>query len=132
MRIALADTGPLYALVDPDDRHHKRSQTELERLGAGGWAVALAAPILMESYSLVLHRLGLSVAHRWLREIELGTGRIQPLGVDVEAACERVRSYPDQDITLFDAVLGEVAERLAVPVWTFDYHFDVMQVEVWR
>ena len=132
MRIVLADSGPLYALVDRDDQHHRRSQAELEQLGARGRAVGLAVPILMESYSLVLHRLGPAVAHRWLSEIEVGTGRIHPVAADVTAACERLSLYPDQDITLFDAVLGELADRLDAPVWTFDHHFDVMAVEVWR
>lgn len=132
MRVALADTGPIYALVDPDDRHHRRSRSELERLAADGWTVALAVPILMESYSLVLYRLGTAVAHRWLREVERGTGRIEPLPGDVAAASERVLEYADQKITLFDAVLAELADRLDTPVWTFDHHFDVMRVEVWR
>jgi hypothetical protein len=29
--------------------------------------------------------------------------------------------YPDQSITLFDAILA-----------TFDHHFDTMRVDVWR
>ena len=132
MRVALADTGPMYALVDPDDRHHRRSHSELERLTADDWAVGMASPILMESYTLVLHRLGTAVAHRWLGEVERGTGRIEPLAADVAAASARVVQYPDQAITLFDAVLAELSERLASPVWTFDHHFDVMRVEVWR
>jgi predicted nucleic acid-binding protein len=27
---------------------------------------------------------------------------------------------------LFDAVYAALAERLDLPVWTFDHHFDVM------
>jgi hypothetical protein len=31
-RVVLADTGPLYAAVDPDDQYHGRAQRELKRL----------------------------------------------------------------------------------------------------
>ena len=66
----------------------------------------------MESYSLVLRRLGVANAHRWLEEIERGTGSLVPIVADLEAAGDRVRSFPDQAITLFDAVLAELADRL--------------------
>ena len=32
MTAIIADTGPLYAAVDPDDKYHRRSQAELERI----------------------------------------------------------------------------------------------------
>lgn len=44
----LADTGPLYAAVDPDDQHHARAQQELRRLEREGLTVAVACPILAE------------------------------------------------------------------------------------
>lgn len=132
MRAALADTGPLYALVDPHDRHHERARVELERLNRSGRAVVLPSPLLMECYSLVLYRLGVAVAHRWLGEIGRGTGRLEPLSTDVEGASQRLLRFSDQKITLFDAVLAEVADRLGTPVWTFDHHFDLLGVEVWR
>lgn len=40
--------------------------------------------------------------------------------------------YPDQSITLFDAILAVLSDRLALPIWTFDHHFDVMGSDVWR
>ncbi len=40
--------------------------------------------------------------------------------------------YQDQDLSLFDAIAAVVSERLSLPVWTYDYHFEVMRVEVWR
>jgi hypothetical protein len=31
-----------------------------------------------------------------------------------------------------DAVIAEISGRLEAPVWTFDHHFDVIGVKVWR
>lgn len=131
MRVALVDTGPLYALVDPDDRHHERARSELARLNADGRVIVLVTPVLMECYSLVLYRLGIAAAHRWLDEVRRGTGRVDPQPSDTSAASERVLRYTDQRVSLFDAVLAEISDRLETPVWTFDHHFDLMQVEVW-
>ena len=132
MRAALSDTGPLYALVDPDDRNHRRALDQLQQLNSEGRAIILPSPLLMESYTLILYRLGIAVAHRWLAEVGRGTGRLDPLPTDIAAAQERVLQFTDQRITLFDAVLAEIAARLDTPVWTFDHHFDLMGVEVWR
>lgn len=51
---------------------------------------------------------------------------------DYLAAMQRVVGFPDQRITLFDAVTAVMAERLNLSGWTYDYHFDVMRVQVWR
>ena len=52
--------------------------------------------------------------------------------MSLEAAASRLAALPDQPITMFDAVLAELAEHLGLPVWTYDHHFDVMEVPVWR
>lgn len=58
MKAILADTGPLYALLDPDDNLHTRAQRDLERLRAEAAVVAVPTSTLMEAYSLILYRLG--------------------------------------------------------------------------
>jgi len=63
-RTVFADTGPLYAAVDPDDQYHNRAQTELARLQDGGWAIAITYPTLLEEYTLVMQRLSIAVAHQ--------------------------------------------------------------------
>ena len=62
----LADTGPLYAAVDRDDAYHGQAQEELGRLEHEGRRVVVAYPTLLECYTLILRRLGFSVAHTWL------------------------------------------------------------------
>ena len=87
---------------------------------------------VLESYSLVQRRVGLSTAQRWLVFAEAELILLNPADDDYSLAFERVRCYQDQDISLFDAVLSVLAKRFAMPVWTFDHHFDVMQVPVWQ
>ncbi len=78
----LADTGPLYAAVDPDDQYHERSQKELKRLSRDRRAVVVAYPILLESYTLVLYRLGEQAASTWLTETMEGATFVNPTAED--------------------------------------------------
>lgn len=131
-RVVLADTDPLYAAVDIDDQYHAQAQAEVMRLRQEGLTVGVLLPILLESYSLVLQRLGLHIARRWLDEIREGIMLVNPTSEDYLAAATRVRSYIDQPLTLFDGVLAAMSQRPGAPVCTYDHHFDRMRVEVWR
>jgi predicted nucleic acid-binding protein len=131
-RAVLADTGPLYAAVDPDDQYHPRAQQELSELQRRQLTVMLAYPTVSEAYTLVLYRLGRSTARSWLQEILKGATLINPTPEDYRMAVSKLDAYPDQSITLFDAALAALSKRLSVPVWTYDHHFDVMRAAVWR
>jgi predicted nucleic acid-binding protein len=130
--IVLADTGPLYAARDRDDSHHRRSQDELGRLRSRNLKVVVPYPALLESYTLVMRELGIREAHGFLNEVVHGSIFENATAEDYRKATSRVFRYADQDITLVDAVIAEMSDRLAAPVWTFDHHFDVMTVAVWR
>lgn len=130
--IVLADTGPLYATRDPNDDKHERSQRGLRRLKSKNLKVVVPYPTLLESYSLVMRELGVRPAHEFLEEVVRGSIFENASSEDNRNASLRVLRYKDQDITLVDAVIAEVAERLDAPVWTFDHHFDVMGANGWR
>jgi predicted nucleic acid-binding protein len=131
-RSVLADTGPLYAATDPDDQYHERAQRELKRLNRDRRSVVVAYPILLESYTLVLYRLGEEVAATWLDETMAGVSFVNPAAEDYRAAASKVLGYKDQIITLFDATVAVLAQRTGFSVWTYDHNFDVMRVPVWR
>ena len=128
-RAVLADTGPLYAAVDPDDQLHARALSELTELAADGRRAEVVVTTMMEAYTLVLFRLGIQVAYRWLDQMSNGAVLIIPTAADASAAFALVRRYPDQDVALFDCLLATLSERLRQPVWTYDAHYDVLRTE---
>ena len=131
-RAVLADTGPLYAAVDPDDQYHERAQEQLQTLADNGLSVVLAYPTLLEAYTLILYRLGHRSASGWLEDVRAGTALLNPTPQDYRDATVLVGRFPDQSISLFDATLATLASRLRLPVWTYDHHFDAMKPAVWR
>ena len=128
----LADTGPLYAARDPDDTHHERSQRDLDRLEAQNLKVVVPYPALLESYSLVMRKLGNREAHDFLVQV-VSTAILENAAIeDYQEAWTTVLLYSDQDISLFDAVIVEMGARLEAQVWTYDHHFDTIGAGVWR
>ena len=57
---------------------------------------------------------------------------VNPSADDYRQAVDKVKSLKDQPITLFDALVASLANRLNLEVWTYDHHFDIMRVNVWR
>jgi predicted nucleic acid-binding protein len=132
MRAIIADTGPLYAAIDSDDQYHERARVDLKRIETNNLQVLVAYPIFLEAYSLVLYRLGNRNASAFVKQIVEGVELINPDPNDYLEATELVARFSDQKITLFDGITAILANRLEVPVWTYDYHFDLMPVSVWR
>jgi len=131
-RAILADTGPLYAAVDPDDAYHSQSHEELARLTRDKREVLVAWPTLMEAYTLVLYKLGNATARSWLAGVLDTAIVVNPFAEDYPMAARLVSQFVDQQVTLFDATAATLATRLKVEVWTYDHHFDVLRVPVWR
>ena len=131
-RAVLADTGPLYAAVDPSDQYHRRARAELERLESHATAVWIPYPILFETYTLILRRLGIPAVHRWLQEVLAGAAMINPSSRDYTDAARSLLDYSDQPLTLFDAVLAALSRRLAAPVWTYDHHLKILGAPIWQ
>jgi predicted nucleic acid-binding protein len=132
MRAAvLADTGPLYSAVDPHDAHHQRAQHQMQQLARSRREILVSFPTLLEAYSLIMFRLGGKVALRWLTQMQ-DAALVNPTLDDYRRASAKLNNYPDQHISFFDATVATLANRLEVEVWTYDHHFDVMRVPVWR
>ena len=99
-RAVLADTGPLYAAVDPDDQYHERAQGQLQALEDDGLSVVLAYPTLLEACTLISYRLGHPTASGWLEDVRAGTALLNPTPQDYRDAMVLVSRFPDQSISL--------------------------------
>ncbi len=60
-----------------------------------------------------------------------GTMLINPEPGDYVRAATLILKFEDQSITLFDAVVATMSERLQVEVWTYDRHFDLLGIKRW-
>ncbi len=132
MRGVIADTGPLYAAYDKSDRFYSTARQQLETLSQSDLSVIVPYPVLFESHSLILKRLGISAASRFIQEIHKGADLINLTIEDYQQAQQLLKRLPDQTITLFDASTAILSNRLSLPVWTYDRHFDIMRTTVWR
>ncbi len=130
--VVLADTGPLYAAADPTDSMHGRSLQEQNGLEVQSLRAVVSYATLQEAHGLILRKLGPSQARAFLRDLLRTTVFIAPIEEDHRKAVGRVLRYPDQDISMADAVNAEISDRLRIPMWTYDHHFDVMGSNVWR
>jgi predicted nucleic acid-binding protein len=132
MSKVLADTGPLYALVDPSDGQHGRAVAEAAILGESSTVILASWSTVLEGYTLVLHRLGSKLALQWLDEVTKGCGLLNPTPAHYEQAMTLLRRFDDQAITMVDAVTAVLSASSDWPVWTYDHHFEILGTTVWR
>ena len=132
MKKVIADTGPLYATLDSDDQYHEQAQAEYAQLEAEQIVVIIPIPVYLETYSLLLYRLGNAQAITFARECLEANCLINPAPEDYQTAVRQASQFSDQKITLADATTAVLAKAMNLPVWTYDFHFDVMHVPVWR
>jgi predicted nucleic acid-binding protein len=130
-RLVLADTTPLYAAFTPSDQYHDRAQSDLHRLEQERLPVGILTTTILEAHTLVLFRHGASSAHVWFDAIASMTTPIHPTMDDFKQATRHISRFPDQRLTFFDALMYVVSERLTIPIWSYDHHFDVLRATRW-
>lgn len=130
-RIVLADTTPLYAAFTPRDQYHNQAQGDLRRLERERIPVGVLTTTIAEAHTLILYRHGVAPARAWIESVTPSATPIHPTMADFRSALDRISRYPDQRLTIFDALLYVVSERLKVPIWSYDRHFDVLRANRW-
>ena len=116
----LADTGYIYALVQPRDRLH---QAALDYYLNTSDRILLPAPVLTE-FSLLAHRAGGNTAvvagGRAVRQSRAAL--TDPLAEDYDRAIAILEKYADSRIDFVDATIMAMAERLKLTrILTFDH-----------
>lgn len=105
----ILDTGPLYAALDRDDRHHEDSKLLLdtqERL-------VLPEPVLVETCYFLEEHLGPEACSALLRDVAAGAYKVECLTTaDYERAADLVDQYAGSNIGFVDAAVAAVVERL--------------------
>ncbi len=132
MKAILADTTPLYGAIDTSDQFHARAQAEIQRIAKEKLIVVVSFPVYIETYSLLLYRLGFEQANRFSQNCLESANLLNPTEEQYLKVIKKVQQFPDQTITIVDALTAILADELNIPVWTYDYHFDVMKISVWR
>lgn len=90
------DTSIWYAAADSGDRSNSRAKTIL----SGGEALVTSDHILVETWSLLHHKLGRNAAERFWEGLRSGIAAIEAVGpADLEAALEIGVSWRDQDFS---------------------------------
>jgi predicted nucleic acid-binding protein len=132
LKAIIADTTPLYGAIDTSDQYHSRAQAELRRIESEDLTVIISFPVYIETYSLPLYRLGFEQANHFTQNCLESANLINPTEDQYFAAIAKAKQFPVQTITIVDALTAIISIELDLPVWSYDYHFDIMRVKVWR
>lgn len=119
------DTTIWYAAADSGDRSNARAKTILR----GGEALVTSDHVLVETWSLLHHKLGRNVAERFWDGLRSGVAVIETVGpADLEAAWEIGISWRDQDFSIVDRTSFAVMRRLGIErVASLDEDFAVFR-----
>jgi len=133
---ALVDTSALLALARSNDQYHDEAVRIAERhLDSGGRFLGTTL-ILAELYSHLLYLRGSRSARVALQQL-LEDSAHSWIAVDVDlvqaAAVNWLTRFPDQSLSLVDAVSFEVMRRHRTKrAFAFDHHFEIVGYELVR
>jgi predicted nucleic acid-binding protein len=117
------DTSVWYAAADRSDRSSARAK----RILGAGERLVTSDHVLVESWLLVHHRLGVGAARRFWEAIRAGVAEIETVtAVDLEAAWGIGEAFADHDFSIVDRTSFAVMQRLGIhQAAAFDSDFAV-------
>ena len=105
------DTSIWYAAADKSDANNNRAKAALSR----GEPLITSDHVLVETWTLIRHRLGRRAAERFWEGLRSGAAIVESVGAaDLDSAWEIGRSYRDQDFSLVDRTSFAVMRRLGI------------------
>jgi uncharacterized protein len=105
------DTSVWYAAADRSDASNARAKAVL----SAGEPLVTTDHILVETWTLIRHRLGKRPAERFWEGIRLGAATVEPVGTaDLDSAWEIGKSYRDQEFSIVDRTSFAVMRRLGI------------------
>jgi uncharacterized protein len=114
-----------YAAADRSDASNSRAKAVL----SGGEPLITTDHIVVETWTLIRHRLGRRPAERFWEGIRLGAATMEPVGMaDLDSAWEIGKSYRDQDFSIVDRTSFAVMRRLGIErAASLDDHFAIFR-----
>jgi len=128
-KAVLIDSSALYAIVDDGDQYHIRASAYFRDVVEQQLPIYITNASIIETYRLVLHKLGTKRALQFLDIIfENCSFVLERMTVDdEEKAREYVRRFDDHELTLTDAVNFAVMLRVGIlTMFGFDHHCYVL------
>ncbi len=105
------DTSIWYAAADKSEPSNSRAK----RILSEGEPLLTTDHVLIESWTLLRHRLGRRAAERFWEGLRGGIAIVEPVGsADLESAWEIGASYRDQDFSIVDRTSFAVMRRLGI------------------
>jgi len=113
------DSGALYAITDKRDQNHSSAKNLLIHAQQQSFPIFVTNAVVIESYRLILHKLGRSNAHKFLNsiltDIQNGVVKLERMTeADEDAGQKMIFKYNDQDFTLTDSVSFCVMLRMGI------------------
>jgi predicted nucleic acid-binding protein len=121
--LVFVDTSAVFALIDRSDGNHSAAKRRLKAMCSRRSEPVLTNFIVAECHALMLRRLGVDVARRWLFG---NTWRVESVAhADEIRAREIIQTYQDRSFSYTDATSFAVMERLGIQrAFAFDKHFE--------
>jgi len=121
-RDVLWDSSALLALLDADDADHATAVAVARQIAAEARPSFITNYVEVETHSLLLRKLGRTIARQWLLTGGLPVVRVLP--AEEQRAREILARHVEKDWTLCDAISFAVLDARHVGrAFTFDHHF---------
>jgi predicted nucleic acid-binding protein len=119
------DTSIWFAAVDSSDRDNARAKAIL----SAGESLVTTDHVLVETWTLLHHRLQPKAAERFWEGLRSGVASIEPVGLaDLEAAWQIGFSWRDQNFSIVDRTSFAVMHRLGIErAASLDDHFAIFR-----
>jgi uncharacterized protein len=119
------DTSIWFAAFDSSDRSNRRAKTILE----AGESLVTTDHVLIETWTLLHHRINARVAERFWEGLRGGVAVIEAIGLaDLETAWQIGKLWRDQDFSIVDRTSFAVMHRLGIErAASLDDHFAIFR-----
>jgi len=119
------DTSIWYAAADRSDVSNARAKAIL----SAGEPLITSDHVLIETWTLIRHRLGRRAAERFWEGLRLGAATVETVRpADLDSAWDIGRTFHDQDFSIVDRTSFAVMRRLGIErAASLDDHFAVFR-----